>query len=107
MRLLYARDCDRPSNHPMSCIPTSRKKVPDQPGNPSQARRSHPLVRRRLSRVDIDVEGIGARISEVQVPAGNYRALTATEKRLCWLDENPSKPDEAPLQCLDIANKGE
>src|SRR4030095_994414 len=58
-------------------------------------------------RVDIDLEGIAARISEVPVPAGNYRALTATEKRLYWLDENPGKPDEAPLQCGDIANKGE
>ena len=58
-------------------------------------------------RVDINLEGLAARISEVAVPAGNYRALTATEKRLCWLDENPGKPDEAPLQCLDIANKGE
>ncbi len=59
------------------------------------------------AKVDIDLDGIAARISETPAPAGNYGVLSATEKRLCWLDFDRAKPQGRTLQCIDIANKGE
>lgn len=58
-------------------------------------------------KVEIELEGIAGRITEVPAPAGNYRALAATEKRLCWINADRSEPDKSDLQCLDIANKGD
>jgi tricorn protease len=57
--------------------------------------------------VNIDFTDIVARLSEVPVPSGNYSALQATEKRLCWLDRNEDAPPKHALQCVDIANKGD
>jgi tricorn protease len=58
-------------------------------------------------KVEIDLDGIAARISEVPAPPGNYNELTAAGKRLCWLDYDPASNDKTALACLDIANKGE
>jgi tricorn protease len=57
--------------------------------------------------VNIDFTGIAGRLNEVPVPAGNYSALQATEKRLCWLDRNDAAPPKHSLQCVDLANKGD
>ncbi|HTZ31798.1 MAG TPA: S41 family peptidase [Methylomirabilota bacterium] len=57
--------------------------------------------------VNIDFNGIAARLNEVPVPAGNYSSLQATEKRLCWLDRNAESRPKHNLQCVDIANKGD
>jgi len=57
--------------------------------------------------VNIDFPGIGTRLNEVPVPAGNYSELQATEKRLCWLDRNDAAPPKRALQCADLANKGD
>ena len=57
--------------------------------------------------VNIDFTDIAARLNDVPVPAGNYSALEATEKRLCWLDRNEALPPKRALQCVDIANKGD
>jgi len=40
-------------------------------------------------------------------PARNYFALSATDKRLCWLDRDNQLPAKRALECVDIANKGE
>jgi hypothetical protein len=74
---------------------TTEKSEPGPPKSTGGEKKADPV------RVEIDLEGIAARISEVPVPAGNYHALNASEKRLCWLDQNPSKPEESPLQCLE------
>ncbi|MBZ5610004.1 MAG: PDZ domain-containing protein [Acidobacteriia bacterium] len=58
-------------------------------------------------KVEIDLDGIASRLEEVPVPAGNYRDLTATAKRLCWIDRDPIDPSKSSLACLDIANKGD
>jgi tricorn protease len=60
------------------------------------------------TKVDIDFDGIAGRIEEVPVPSGNYSALTATAKRLCWMDTpDQSQRQKTVLQCVDIANKGD
>ncbi|HKX00091.1 MAG TPA: S41 family peptidase [Bryobacteraceae bacterium] len=58
-------------------------------------------------KVEIDLDGIASRISEVPAPAGNYGALTATSKRLCWMNSDREDQEKTALQCLEIANKGE
>jgi len=57
--------------------------------------------------VQIDLDGLAARIQEVPAPAGNYDNLAASEKRLCWIAGTGSFPPQRELSCLDIANKGE
>jgi tricorn protease len=59
-----------------------------------------------IPKVEIDLNGIAARLEEVPMPSGNYAYLEVSEKRLCWLDRNAVEPGKAALQCLDIANKG-
>ncbi len=44
-----------------------------------------PEAKKPAPTVNIDFTNIAARLNEVPVPAGNYSALQATEKRLCWL----------------------
>ena len=55
----------------------------------------------------IDFAGLADRVTEVPVPAGNYGALQATEKRLCWVNAADEMGEHQSLQCLDIANKGD
>ncbi len=58
-------------------------------------------------KVEIDLDGLGTRLQEVPVPAGNYSDLVATDKRLCWIDHDAALPEKDALQCVDIANKGD
>ena len=46
-------------------------------------------------------------MNEIPVPPGNYSALQATDKRLCWLDRTDGPQPKRNLQCVDIANKGD
>jgi tricorn protease len=57
--------------------------------------------------VKIDFTDIASRLNEIPVPPGNYSALQATEKRLCWLDRTREPEPKNNLQCVEIANKGE
>ena len=57
--------------------------------------------------VDIDLDGIAARLEEVPAPPGNYRELTASAKRLCWISGERGNAEKSALECLDIANKGD
>ncbi|MGA7416120.1 MAG: S41 family peptidase, partial [Bryobacteraceae bacterium] len=64
-------------------------------------------VKAPAPKVEIDLDGIAARIQEVPAPPGNYSRLLATDKRLCWINFDPEKPDGANAECMDIANKGD
>ena len=57
--------------------------------------------------VKIDFAGLADRVTEVPVPAGNYGALQATDKRLCWVSAADDMGEHQAVQCLDIANKGD
>ncbi len=59
------------------------------------------------SKVEIDLNGISARIEEVPVPPGNYSQLAVAGNRLCWADRSAAEPQKAMLQCADINNKGD
>ena len=76
---------------------------PDKPEKPADNKEKSAVA----PKVEIDLDGIAARLQEVPVPPGNYSDLAVSEKRLCWLDNNPAEPGRATLQCLDIANKGD
>ncbi len=58
-------------------------------------------------KVEIDLDGLQSRISEVPAPPGNYTDLSATPKRLCWASTARAVPPVRSLECLDIANKGD
>jgi len=60
-----------------------------------------------VPKVEIDLDGIAARLQEVPVPPGNYVSLSIAGKRLCWINRDPETPEKTALQCLDIANKGD
>jgi tricorn protease len=58
-------------------------------------------------KVEIDLDGIVARINEVPAPPGNYNRLVATAKRLCWVNDDRANPEKTALECMDIANKND
>jgi tricorn protease len=78
---------------------------PDKAGDSAKAsdsaKSTEPL------KVEIDLDGIAARLEEVPAPPGNYTNLTASAKRLCWENQDPENRDKTALECLDIANKGD
>lgn len=81
---------------------------PDKPEESAKPSEKTDEKKAETPKTAIDFDGIAARIDEVPVPAGNYRTLTATAKRLCWIDTpDRSQPQKTILQCLDIANKGD
>jgi tricorn protease len=45
-------------------------------------------------KVEIDLDGLAARLYEVPVPPGNYESLTAGEDRLYWLSVLPGVEDD-------------
>jgi tricorn protease len=57
--------------------------------------------------VQIELDGIMARIRETPAPPGNYFDLSASAKRLCWMAEVDAVPPQLALTCMDIDNKGE
>jgi tricorn protease len=62
---------------------------------------------KKVPEVKIDFAGIGARLTEVPVPPGNYESLQATDKRLCWLSASDEIRPKAALECLNVDNKGD
>ncbi len=58
-------------------------------------------------KVEMELDGIMARISETPAPPGNYEDLSARAKRLCWMAEAETVPPQRALTCMDIDNKGE
>jgi tricorn protease len=81
---------------------------PDKPEEPAKPGEKPEEKKTDAANVAIDFDGIAGRISEVPVPAGNYESLTATAKRLCWIDTpDQTQREKTVLECLDIANKGD
>ena len=81
------------------------KKASDEKKNADE--KKSPDEKKPAPSVNIDFNGIVARINEVPVAPGNYSDLQATDKRLCWLDRNTEAHPKRNLQCVDIANKGD
>lgn len=54
--------------------------------------------------VEIDLDGIQDRITEVPVPAGTYRNLSMTEKYLLWTESDISLSPKTKLVSLEIKN---
>ena len=65
------------------------------------------MTKKKPAEVKIDFTDLASRLSEVPAPPGNYGALQATDKRLCWLNASDDRSEHLALQCLDIANKGD
>src|SRR5579864_4567699 len=88
---------------------------PEEPAKPADGEKKAELAKASETaekkaepvKVEIDLDSIGSRISELPAPPGNYGAPVATGKRLCWLDFDRENQDKTALQCLDIANKAE
>lgn len=81
------------------------KKAPEQ-AKPSEEKKNTE-EKKTPPPVNIDFTDMASRLNEVPVPPGNYAALQATDKRLCWLDRAEGPQPKRNLQCVDIANKGE
>jgi len=55
--------------------------------------------------VTIDADGLAERLYEVPVPAGDYRALSASAKTLFWLAREQASERSANLMALEVGNK--
>ncbi len=73
---------------------------------PRSAKRSGHEERSTVA-VNIQFDGLADRLGEVPAPSGNYLALQAAGKRLCWLSADDEVPPKLALQCLDVANQGD
>ena len=71
---------------------------PDPPAKSGDAKTEKP-------KVEIDLDGLEARLVEVPVPPGNYFSLSAAANRLCWRDRSGAD-FKTSLACLEIGNKG-
>jgi tricorn protease len=76
------------------------EKKPAEEKKPGEEKNAPPAVK-------IDFADIALRLNEVPAPPGNYSALQATDKRLCWMDRTTEARPKRNLQCMDIANKGD
>jgi len=56
-------------------------------------------------KVDIDLDGIQARLLEVPVPAGNYSDLATDGKRLYYVSSEPTTDAKRTLKTMAIDNK--
>jgi tricorn protease len=61
----------------------------------------------KADKIDVDLDGIAARLQEVPVPPGNYHDLQTAGDRLCWIDDDATDDKKSELQCVAIANKGD
>lgn len=62
---------------------------------------------KKVPEVKIEFDDLASRLTEVPAPAGNYGALQAADKRLCWLNAADQFGEHIAMQCLDVANKGD
>ena len=58
-------------------------------------------------KVEIDLDGIAARIQEVPVSPGNYEDIEVAGKRICYQSFDREDRGKNAIECLDIANKGD
>ena len=74
---------------------------------PSEIAATAKPVTAKPNPVKIEFTDLSSRLAKVPVPAGNYRNLQLTDKRLCWLNSSEDADAKPSLQCLDIANHGD
>jgi tricorn protease len=96
-------DAAKPADAPK---PDSAKPADAKPAD-TKADAAKTDAKPAVPKVEIDLDGIQARLQEVPAPPGNYGRLQASDKRLCWLNYDPEKPNGANAECMDIANKGD
>src|SRR6185503_9613740 len=82
--------------------PAEPPKTPDGQKPPDAGDSAKPA---EPAKIDIDLDGIAARIQEVPLPPGNYTNLSIAGKRLFWINRDPQNRDKNTLQALDITNK--
>ena len=93
--------------HPKSDPPSPAGKPADEAGDKKSAD-SPQDGRAKVEKIDIDLDGIAARIQEVPVPPGNYQDLQLADRRTL-LDQCRSRTirKKQRCECIDIANKGD
>jgi tricorn protease len=92
--------------HPEKPEQPEKKVEPAKPAAADAAKPAEPPKPDEI-KVDIDLDGIAARIQEVPLSAGNYDNLQVVGKRLCYEVLNPEDRSSFSVQCLDIDNKGD
>ncbi len=95
--------------HPDKPEKPEKKEEPAKPAETPKADAAKPADTPKPdeTKVDIDLDGIAARIQEVPVSAGNYDNLEVVGKRICYEVLNPEERGSFSIQCLDIDNKGD
>ena len=96
-----------PFDPPDELNPDKKDDPPKPAGDASKTAETKAAETKAETKVEIELDGIAARIREVPVPSGNYSDLAVAGKRICWLDHNTQEQQKTALQCLDIANKGD
>ena len=88
-----------------------KKEEPAKPAGdaakPADAPKPADAAKKDEVKVDIDLDGIAARIEEVPVSPGNYENLEVAGNRICYRSFDREDHDKNSVQCLDIANKGD
>ena len=85
----------------------SDKNAPAKKGDTATGDKGQKKDEKKPPVVAIDFTSLDARLDAVPAPPGNYEALEATDKRLCWLNSSDEVEPKKALQCFDIANKGD
>jgi tricorn protease len=82
----------------------TRKEASTTSGEPKPGEAGKPTEKKPVN-VEIDLDGLSARLQEVPAPPGNYSDLAVAGERLCWLSHNSAEPEKTTLECLDINHK--
>ena len=90
---------NKPADKTVAAAPAEAKK--------DEKKEAETKDEKKPAEVKIDFNGLPARLTEIPVHPGNYSALQATEKRLCWMNSTDEAEPKSALQCIDIANKGD
>lgn len=94
---------DKPEDTPKPAEPPKSADA----SKPADAKPADAAKSKGVPNVEIDLDGIAARLDEVPAPPGNYNRLATTGKRLCWINNDRANADKNALECMDIANKGD
>jgi tricorn protease len=107
--LALVRDLRSPFAHPDELHPEGEKENDKDKGKDKdkdkESKKGHDAKTPAL--ISLDFEDLPSRLREVPVPARNYHALQATDKRLCWLDHDVELPPRNTLACIEIDSKWE
>jgi tricorn protease len=95
------------ASKPADAAQASEKKPDEQKPDENKADDKKADNKKDDKKIDIDLDGIAARIQEVPVSPGNYENLNVAGKRICYQSFDAEDHSKNSLQCLDIANKGD